>query len=123
MKKDEPIGVGLAIALVGFGLFIDFIQFVLGLLIIGEFLDSAIDVFAGIVFTFMLSHHGGKILSRRMVSLVTTAIAEFIPIVNLLPLWTLFAIYTIVMDKVRHSSFRQEENPAPRRKGGGGFRL
>lgn len=123
MQKDEPIGTGLAIGLIGFGVCIDFLQFLLELILIGGILNTGIDVLAMAGFWIMLHGHGGKVMSRRGASFVLTGIAEFVPLVNALPWWTLFAVYTVVMDKIRHSSIMQDETPAPRKRGGGSWRL
>lgn len=122
MNTQEPIGPGLAVALIGFGMFIDFIQFLLALMIIGGLLDSAIDLVAMAGFGIMLSHHGGNILSRRGKSFVLTAIAEFVPFVNALPWWTLFAVYTVVMDRIKHRK-DQDQPEQTRPRGGGSWRL
>ena len=111
--ERNPIGSGFAFTLITFGVFIDLLQGILALIFIGELLDPAIDLLAMLGFGVMLHHHGGNALSRRSVSFTLTSIAEFIPIVDALPFWTLFAIYTVSMDAIRH----REHKPTQRSSG------
>ncbi len=103
MHDDQPIGNGTAVALIVTALLTDGLQAILTFLIVGIFLNPFIDVVAGFIFYVIMSHHGKALVSRRAVSMVVTALGEIVPIVNALPLWTGFAIYTVVSDRIRHA--------------------
>ncbi len=121
MDEPKPIGTGLAFTLISFGVMMDFLQGVLALFIIGGLLNSALDLLAMSAFAIMLHHHGGSALKRRVWSYTFTSIAEFMPFINALPLWTIFAIYTVAVDHYRHKwSLPQKESTRPVR---GSWRL
>ncbi len=120
MAETKPIGGALAFGLIVFGILIDLLQAILALLLIGELLDPAIDVVAMIGFAIMLHGRGGT-LSKRSISYALTSIGEFIPVVDALPLWTLWAIYVVVMDRAKHAMHHEE--PSVRLPGSRRWRL
>lgn len=95
------MGGGLAFVLITFGVLIDLIQAFLDLLFVGIFLNWALDAIAVLGFSIMLYGHGGNVLSRRGVSFGFSTLFELIPVLNAIPVWTAFAIRTVVAEKMR----------------------
>lgn len=121
MEEQKPIGVGLAFALIALALIVDGLQILLTLLFIGFLINPLIDILVGIAFTLMLGTHGGGLVRRRAIAMIMTAVGEFIPGINALPLWTAFAIYTIFMDRAKHVI--SDHSPVPSRSRSRGWRL
>ncbi len=122
MEPQKPIGGGLAVTLIAFAVFIDVLQAILTFLLIGIVLNPAIDILASLVFSMLLASHGGGLFKRRAISMIFTAIGEFIPVVNALPLWTAFAFYTVFMDRAR-TTIKKHSSTEQMPRGGGGWRL
>jgi hypothetical protein len=119
-EKDKPIGTAMAAVLIVVALCIDGLQALLTIFIVTAPLTVLVDIIAGFTFTLILFHHGGTLITRRGISLGLTALGEFFPPFNALPLWTAFAIYTIVADRVRrrireHQTAGAEKKPSQRR--------
>lgn len=108
-EQNHRIGTGKAVFLIGFALIIDGIQALLTLLLIGVVLNVFFDIIAVTVFSLVLQ---GPVLKRRTIGMILAAIGEFVPLVNALPLWTAFAIYTVFMDRARETL--SAHNPLPR---------
>ncbi len=117
MDDSKPIGAGLAFGLITLGVMIDFIQMLLAILVIGILLAPVLNFVAMIGMAIMLHHHGGGILKRRAPSYTFGAVIEFMPILDVLPAWTFFAVYTVVMDKWNHRS-KAAAAKTPRKVGG-----
>jgi hypothetical protein len=111
MDEREPIGSGLAFALIAFGIMIDLVQLLLTFLMVGFVLNPVLDLFAMGVFWIMLYHHGQKVLSRRGMSFGFSALIELIPGLDAIPVWTVFAIYTVVKDHSEALSEGMEDDP------------
>lgn len=110
----------MASVLIFVALCIDGLQAILTIFIITAPLTVLVDIIAAFTFTIILFHHGGKLITRRGISLGLTALGEFFPPFNALPLWTAFAIYTIASDKIRrrikqHRSEQQDKKPSQRK--------
>ena len=101
MDEMEPIGSALAFALIAFGILIDLVQLALTVLMIGAILNPVLDLLAMGIFWLMLWHHGNNVLSRRGLSFGISSVIEFIPFLDVVPVWTMFAIYTVVMDHIQ----------------------
>lgn len=86
---------GTAFMLIAVALFIDAIQAILNFLLIGIVINPFIDVIMWMVFGLWFGHVGIK----RQASLGMAAVAEFIPIVNSLPIWTGYMIFLIASSK------------------------
>lgn len=108
MDEKEPIGSALAFGLISFGILIDLIQILLTVIMIGFILNPVIDILAAGIFWLLLYHHGNNTLSRRKVAFGVAAVIGFISGIDVLPEWTIFAIYTVVMD---HVQIGMEQNP------------
>ncbi len=114
MDEKEPIGSGLAFGLIGFAILVDLLQFALSVLLIGALLNPVIDLLAMGGFWLMLYHHGNKILSRRGLSFGISSIVEIVMVADFLPVWTIFAIYTVVMDHIQIGMEQDpDNNPGP----------
>ncbi len=121
MTEHKPIGGGLAFMLIALALMIDGLQALLTILIIGVVINPLLNILVSIAFALMLGTHGGGLVKRRAISMTTTAIAEFMPIINALPVWTFFTIYTVFMDRLKHVV--SNHSPAPSRPRSRGWRL
>ena len=108
MEESKPIGGGLAFVLIALAAVTDTLQALLTFILIGVVLNPIIDVMIAMLFTILLAAHGGGLVKRRAISMVITTIGEIIPGLNALPLWTGFAIYTVVVDKLHHN---MQEDP------------
>ncbi len=118
MEKPKPIGGGLAFVLIAIALMVDGLQALLTLLVVGIIINPLLNILVGITFTIMLSSHGGGLIRRRAISMTLTTIGEFIPVVNALPVWTAFALYTVFMDRITHAVSKDSPQPAqPRSRG------
>lgn len=117
MEEREPISSALAFSLIAVGIIVDLVQLLLTLLFVGAALNPIIDLMAMGVFWLMLYHHGQKVLSRRAFSFVGSAIVELIPVIDAIPVWTIFAIYTVMKDHLEHMQANMEgdpdDNPGP----------
>lgn len=111
MEEREPISSALALGLITVGVVIDLVQLLLTFLFIGAVLNPVLDVLAMGLFWIMLYHHGQKVLSRRGVSMGVSFIIELFPIIGAIPVWTFFAIYTVVKDHMEHMNERMEDDP------------
>ena len=114
MDEMEPIGSALAFALIAFGILIDLVQLALTVLMIGVILNPVLDLLAMGIFWLMLWHHGNNVLSRRGLSFGISSVIEFIPFLDVVPVWTFFAIYTVVMDHIQVGMQSDpDDNPGP----------
>ncbi len=118
MDERKPIGGGLAFALIATAVLIDLLQALLTFLIIGVVVNPLLNILVGITFSLMLATHGGGIVRKRAISMVLTTLGEFFPVINALPLWTAFALYTVFVDRITHSLSHHEQAPVPRRSRG-----
>lgn len=75
--------------------FIDFSQFILGLMFVGLAIDSIIDIFATLLFSIWFSHHGTSLIKKSPLGFFGTIIGEFIPFVDMAPLWSFYVWRTI----------------------------
>ncbi len=118
MEEQKPIGGGLAFFLIALALMVDGLQALLTILIIGVVINPLLNILVSIAFALMLGTHGGGLVKRRAISMTMTAVAEFMPIFNALPVWTCFTIYTVLMDRLKHAVSNHSTTPArPRSRG------
>ena len=111
MDEREPISSALAFALITVGVVIDLVQILLTFLLVGAVLNPLLDLVAMGLFWIMLYHHGQKVLSRRAMSMGTSFVLELIPVLDAIPVWTFFAIYTVVKDHMEHMDENMEDDP------------
>lgn len=90
--------------------FIDLIEFILGLFVIGEVANTFIDFAVGPSLAFYLFIRGEDLSStKRIVSLVGSFGLELLPFVNDLPLWTLDGLYLMSLSSIQNKKTEREE--------------
>lgn len=97
--------------IIGTLLFIDIVEFLLGLFAIGEIVNTLIDFFVGPGLYFYLYLRGEDLKSsRRLVSFVGTFFLELLPFVNDLPLWTLDGIYLFILSRAQNATAKTQQS-------------
>ena len=81
--------------------FIDGFQIILSLIpFVGWFISSVVGFFASIVLGLMFSHFGMSVMNpKNVLGFLGTLIGEIIPIVDLLPLWSMMTFTMIVSNR------------------------
>jgi hypothetical protein len=75
---------------------VDLIEAGLDLIIIGFVLNPVVDMVAFIVFAIWFSHHDISLMSsRNVLRTLATFVGKFVPVISLIPLWTVCVVYTI----------------------------
>lgn len=93
--NESRISTTAATMLLSFAVFIDALQFILELMLVGLLLDSVIDIFATFIFGIWFSHYGVSLMKKNPLGFLGTSIAKFIPFTEMFPLWTLYVWLTI----------------------------
>jgi hypothetical protein len=90
---------------------IDLVQVFLGFIIIGEILDPLIDVVAMFLFGIWFSHHGIKVTgSKNIGAFLITGIIGFVPIVDMLPEWTIFVVRTVIKNRKNAAAAQSQQS-------------
>jgi len=97
---ESRISKSAAIMLISTAVFIDILEFVLDIMLVGFAVDSVIDVFATFLFGIWFSHYGVSLMKKNPLGYLGTAIAEFIPFINSAPWWTIYVWYTIKKERM-----------------------
>jgi hypothetical protein len=83
---------------------VDGAQAILTFLLIGFFLNPIIDIFVAILFAMWFSHHGVSMMSTKNIGpFLATVVAEFIPGISALPVWTGGVALTIMRNRVKEA--------------------
>lgn len=59
------------------------------------FSSSVLDFVASIIFGMWFAHYDYSLINKRQLGFLGTIGFEFVPLVDMLPLWTIFVILTI----------------------------
>lgn len=85
-----------------FAIFVDALQAFLTLIIVGLFLNPIIDIMVAMLFSMWFSHHGVSMMSLKNIGpFLGTVVAEFIPVISALPIWTGGIMLTIARNRVK----------------------
>jgi hypothetical protein len=103
------IGKGTAFALITAALFIDGVQFLIGLLalipavgfIIAFAFSVVVSVLAIFLFAIWFSHIGVSVMNKYPLSFLGVLILEQVPIISTVPGWTWFVVKTIAQERIR----------------------
>lgn len=79
-----------------FALFIDTIELILGVVAIGEFVNSLIDIAVTGIYLFWFWAYKVDFKKTRALIFFGIAALEFIPVVNVLPLWIIDVVAVII---------------------------
>ncbi len=94
--KDQRITSNVMILMVLFALFIDMGEIILGAVAIGEILNSIIDVAVTGIYMFWFWSYKVNFKKTRALIFFGIAALEFIPVVNVLPLWIIDVVAVII---------------------------
>ncbi len=96
MKEREHISSSSAFFLILVAFCLDGIQAILTFLYIGIVVNPILNVFFSMIFFLWMQHIGIK----RYLGLTMTGVAEFVPVLNVLPVWTGYMIYVVGTSKL-----------------------
>ena len=95
--NTSRISISAGIFLIGFAVFIDFLQFLLDIAFIGFILDSIISIIAGTILGWWFSLYGISLMSPdRVLGFLATFGAELVPGLNAIPVWSFKVGYTVI---------------------------
>jgi hypothetical protein len=97
--------------LIGAALTVDFVQFLLDILVIGLGLNPFIDVAMGMSVPFYFTMRGQKMTQGRIGTLITTFFLELIPGMDDLPLWSADIVLMMLMSKAEEKAKKLKESP------------
>lgn len=92
---------------IGAALMVDIFQLLLDLVLIGPFVNGAIDICMGAVLALYFKIRGVKMDSKKVWGMLGTFLLEMIPIIDALPLWSLDVCMTMVWDSRDKKKARQ----------------
>ena len=91
-KPEKKVSTAEAVIMILLSLLFDGIEFVLGLLLVGEFTNPITNILFSGVFIFWFTMKG-----IRIPSVLLGTLLEFVPVINLLPIRTATVIITIMI--------------------------
>lgn len=113
---EKELSFSTSFLMTGAALFFDGLQILVGWVpIIGQIISPIIGFFALITFWFWFKIHGISFSKKKRAATIGAgAIIELIPILNLLPMWTLAVLRIISTNKLKNGgATKQTHNQKP----------
>lgn len=99
---EKKLSSGTTYLMIGTALLYDLLQFCVGWIpFVGQILGWIVSFFAGLTFWLWFRIHDIPFNKKRTASLATGVVIEIIPLVNMLPAWTLAVVSMIATTKIK----------------------
>lgn len=96
--------------MIGALVFVDIVQAILSIFAIGIVINRGINFIVGITWSFYLQIRDEKLVdTKRLLGVLGAFGIEMIPLIDILPAWTLSGIYNMVLAKRRDKEAEKEE--------------